>query len=87
MPESHDHSAPKDRDTNTPSGTAAQGEERHGGSDADVNFPSNLGSDLTSGTETGNAVTGQHLIPRNERTAGDSTVGTPVDEASDTTAR
>ncbi len=92
MPEDHDKSAPQDSETNSPGGTAAQGEdrqreERQGGSDANVNFPSTLGSDLTSGNISGDGLTGQRPIARDDYTTGDSTVGQPVDESTETTAR
>lgn len=84
MPEDHDKSAPKDSESNTPGGTAAHGEERHGIKDADVNFASTLGSDQTSGNDSGDEITGQRPIARDDYTTGNSTVGQPVDESTDT---
>ena len=87
MREDHDKSAPRDSDTNTPGGTPLHGEERHGSKDADVNFPSTLGSELTSGHDSDDVISGQRPIARDDYTTGDSTVGQPVEESSDSTAR
>lgn len=87
MPEDHDKSAPHDSDTNTPGGTPLHGEERSGLKDADVNFPSSTGSDQTSGHDSGDEITGQRPIARDDYSTGESTVGQPTEDSSDSTTR